>query len=401
MFFFFFFFFFVFFFFFFLVVLWWWPPAAGDVEAVGILALGDVDGDVALGLAQQPLADDARLHLVALAPGQRAVIDAERDGKGGRVDRPRRDRGGDGRHADGVGDGGGLEPGDGDDVARVADIDGGALEAAEGQHLGDATLLDLLALAVEGVDGIVGPDGAGGDAAGQYAAEERIALDGGDQHAERPLLHLRGGDIGEHLVEQRRHRLARPGGIGGHPAVAAGPVEHRKIELLGGGVERDEQVEDLFQHLEVPLVRAVDLVDRDDRPQPARQRLGQHELGLRHRPLGGVHQDDDAVDHGQDALHLAAEIGVAGGVDDVDAGLLPHQRSDLGEDGDATLAFEVARIHRPLLDPLVVAEGAGLTEQHVDESGLAMIDVGNNGDIAQRHFGPPGGREDEGRPIAE
>ncbi len=61
------------------------------------------------------------------------------------------------------------------------------------------------------------------------------------------------------------------------------------------------------------------------------------------------------------------------------------QRGDLGEDGDAALALEVVRIHRPFRDPLVVAEGAGLAEQHVDQGRLPMIDMGDDGDVAEGH----------------
>ena len=43
-------------------------------------------------------------------------------------------------------------------------------------------------------------------------------------------------------------------------------------------------------------------------------------------------------------------------------------------------------IHDPLGDPLILAEGAGLLEQAVHERRLAVIDVGDNGDIAQLHF---------------
>jgi hypothetical protein len=91
-----------------------------------------------------------------------------------------------------------------------------------------------------------------------------------------------------------------------------------------------------------------------------RQRLAEHELGLRHRAFGGIDEDHHAVHHREDALHLAAEIGVAGGVDDVDAGVLPDQRGHLGEDGDAALALEVVGVHDALFDALVVAEGARL-----------------------------------------
>jgi hypothetical protein len=94
---------------------------------------------------------------------------------------------------------------------------------------------------------------------------------------------------------------------------------------------------------------------------------------------------DDPVDHRQDALDLGAEIGVARGVDDVDMSAVPVDRRAFGEDGDAALFFEVGRIHRPLLDPLVVAEGAGLAEQLVNQRGLAMVDVGDDRHVAKFH----------------
>ena len=70
-------------------------------------------------------------------------------------------------------------------------------------------------------------------------------------------------------------------------------------------------------------VLPVDLVDRDDRPQPERQRLPGDEPGLRHRPFGGVDQDQHPVDHAEDPLDLAAEVGVARRVHDVDLGVAP------------------------------------------------------------------------------
>ena len=55
----------------------------------------------------------------------------------------------------------------------------------------------------------------------------------------------------------------------------------------------------------------------------------------------------------------------------------------LGEDRDALLALEVAGIHDPVDDDLVRAEHAGLAEHRVDERGLAVVDVGDDGDVAQ------------------
>ena len=60
-------------------------------------------------------------------------------------------------------------------------------------------------------------------------------------------------------------------------------------------------------------------------------------------------------------------------------------RGRLGENGDAALALEIVRIHHPLGDALVVAERARLLQEPVDERRLAVVDVGDDGDVAKLH----------------
>jgi hypothetical protein len=80
---------------------------------------------------------------------------------------------------------------------------------------------------------------------------------------------------------------------------------------------------------------------------------------------------------------------MAGGVDDVDAigdvGALvePAQRGVLGQDGDAALTFQVVGIHDAFAEFLTLVERAGLTKELVDERGLAVVDVGDDGDVAK------------------
>ena len=164
-----------------------------------------------------------------------------------------------------------------------------------------------------------------------------------------------------------------------------GAVDDREVELLVGRVERGEQVEHFVDDLGHARVGLVDLVDADDRLEADLQRLADHEFGLRHRAFGCVHQHDRAVDHRQDALDLAAEIGVAGRIDDVDADVLPGDGGRLGHDRDAALLLEIVGIHHAFGDALVFAEGAGLLEQAVDQRGLAMVDVRDDRDIAELH----------------
>ena len=132
-------------------------------------------------------------------------------------------------------------------------------------------------------------------------------------------------------------------------------------------------------------ILAVDLVDHDDRADALGQRLADDELGLRQHALSRVHQHDRAVHHIQDALHLAAEIGMARGVDDVDADVFPDDRGALGQNGDPALLLQVVAVQRTLGHDLVVTEGAGLAQQLVDERGLPMIDMGDDRDIADIH----------------
>ena len=82
--------------------------------------------------------------------------------------------------------------------------------------------------------------------------------------------------------------------------------------------------------------------------------------------------------------------------------VLPHDRGRLGEDGDAALALEIVRIHHPLGDALVVAKGARLLQEPVDQRRLAVVDVGDDGDVAELHHGTvleSGGRRGGGGAV--
>ena len=328
------------------------------------------------------------MHFVALGSRERQIIDAEGHGEGRRIDRLRGQGLGHLRCAERMRYGRLRQACERDDVAGEAFLDRRALQPAEGEHLGDATVLDNRPIAVEHLDRLVRFDRAGGDAAGDDAAEIRIRFQDRAEHAERAVLDLRRSHMPDDQIEQRRHALiGRAGRLGGHPALLRRAVEQRKVELLFGGVERGEQVEDFVGDFVRPGVRPVDLVDDDDGLEADFERLGDDELGLRQRALGRIHQHQGTVDHIEDALDLAAEIGVAGGVDDIDTHILPQNRRGLRQDGDAPFTFQIVGIECAFGDPLILAEGAGLLQQAVDQRGLAVVDMRNNGNVAKLHRG--------------
>jgi len=295
---------------------------------------------------------------------------------------------------------------DGDDVAGDRLIGGAAVHALGGQQFGDlggrddrmaihlAHPGDLLALAQPALV----------DADQREPTEEGRGVEVGHQRLQGGLgIALRRRDVLEQHVEQRVEIL--PFGVlavGGFDragyAGAPGGVQRRQAERVLGGLLRfvvqiggdvQQQVVALLDDLGDPGVRAIGLVDHQDHRQMRGQRLAQHETGLRQRALGGVDEQQHAVDHGQAAFHLAAEVRVAGGVDDVDdrhaaVRVVPVHGGVLGQDRDALFLLQITGVHEAF-DRVVAAmrQGAGLAQHRVDERRLAMIDVGDDGYVAK------------------
>lgn len=168
-------------------------------------------------------------------------------------------------------------------------------------------------------------------------------------------------------------------------------VEVQVGHLVGEvGGESEEQVHRLTDDLLDAGVRPVRLVDQEDDGKLGREGLAEHEARLGRRALGRIDEQDDAVDHGQPALHLAAEVGVARGVDDVDGdglalgrGAVVEHRGVLREDGDALLALEVARVHDAVGHVAVGRERIGLLQHGVDQGGFSVVNVGHDGYVAE------------------
>ena len=143
-------------------------------------------------------------------PASGRVVDAERHRQGRRIDRDGFQRAGQFRRADGVGDGAFGQAGHGDDVAGHDLVHRHAIQAAEGQQLGQPAGFDHRAVAAQHLHRHVDPAHALLDAAGQHAAQEVVVFQDAGDHGERQVrLHRRRRHVAQHQVEQRRQILAR------------------------------------------------------------------------------------------------------------------------------------------------------------------------------------------------
>src|SRR6478609_4942917 len=359
--------------------------AAGlDVEDAGLVGVFDLDGNVELQFAHQALAELARGDELAFLTDERAVVDAELHLEGRRVDL------GEGEgvllFADGerVADVDVLEAGETDDVAGDRLLNLALAEAGELENLGDLGA-DLLARfrVAHHEDRIANLDDAAEDLADRDTADVVAPIDVGHEHVEGLFrLRERRRDVVDDRLEEGSHVLLLLAEVVHHVAVAARAVNDRGVELLLGGIELHQELEHLVVHLGRVRVVAVDLVDDDHDLQAVGERLAVHETGLGLGTVIGVDDQQHAVDHAEGALDFAAEVGVAGRVQDVDNLVLPVDGRVLGLDRDALLLFEVHGVHGALFDALVGAVDTALLEELVDEGGFPVVDVGDDGDVA-------------------
>src|SRR6266508_4945746 len=274
------------------------------------------------------------------------------------------------------------DAGDGDQLARPRLLGLDAVERLRHVQLGHLRALDLAVRAAPR-DLLAPADRAVVDAAEREPADVRRRVEVRHVRLQRMVVVVlgRGYPLEQRLEERfevRCERVRREARMAG----ARVRVDDRELDLVLGRVEIEEELVHLVDDLRDPRVRAVDLVHDEDQRQPRLERLAQHEAGLRQRAFARVDEQEDAVDHRETALDLAAEVGVPGRVDDVDLNAAVPDGGVPGKDRDPLLALEVHRVEHPLGDLLVLPERARLPEHRVDERRLAVIDVGDDRDIA-------------------
>ena len=169
--------------------------------------------------------------------------------------------------------------------------------------------------------------GLGGDRARQEADRAAPPLDVRREQVVVVLGERHGLPIAEAAVVRSVRRV--PGGS------APGPVDdtHRQdvgAEAAGDGVQDGVHVG----------AGAVDLVDEQERRDAEPLQRAHQDAGLRLDPLDRREHEHRPVEDGERALDLGDEVGVAGGVDDVDGQVAERERDDRGTDGDAAAALQ-------------------------------------------------------------
>src|SRR5471032_234052 len=361
--------------------------AAGHFEDGVVVGRCHAQRDVGFQFAVQTVAQLARGDELAFAAGQWRVVDHEVHGQGRLVDGQHFQRVRSVRLANGRTDADLVDTVDQHDVAGDGFIDDHAFQALEVQHLVDAALDRGRIRTVQDDDVLARFDTAARDTANADLADVGRVVQRGDLHLQRTVrIVVTRWHVLEDGFEQRGHVAFTHFRVQRSVAVQRRSVDDREVQLLVGGAQLVEQFEGLVDGPLGARARTIDLVDDDDRLQAQRQRFTRDETGLWHRAFLGIDQQQHRVDHRQHALDFTAEVGVARGVDDVDVGAVVLNRAVLRQNGNAAFFFEVVRIHHAGFNLLVLAEGTGLAQQFVDQGGFTVVNVGDDGDVANCAF---------------
>ena len=189
-------------------------------------------------------------------------------------------------------------------------------------------------------------------------------------------------------LEQRNEGLARsciP--VEGCLAIECRRVDNRKVQLLIGGTEFSKEIECLIDHPVRARIGTVHFVDNNDYFMTGLQGLFKDKAGLWHWAIHCIHEEEDAINDQHHALNFTTEVGVARGIDNIDLYTRILNSGVLGDDGDTALTLLIHTVHDALSDFLVIPEGASLLEHAVQQGRFPVVNVGNDGDIAE-HFIP-------------
>ena len=151
------------------------------------------------------------------------------------------------------------------------------------------------------------------------------------------------------------------------------------------GIEPDGALDHLLGALDVGAGK-VDLVDDRNDLQPVVDRDVRVGQRLRLDALRSVHDQQRAFARSQRARDFVAEVHVAGRVDQVElVGLAIlrriHHAHRMGLDGDAAFPLQVHRIQHLGLH-LARRQRAGQLQQTVGQRAFPMVDMGDDGEIA-------------------
>ena len=247
-------------------------------------------------------------------------------------------------------------------------------------------------------------EGAAEEDGGLEAEEEAFAVEGGDGDGEESggVGELggvvgadgvrKGGIVDGHLFGFRADHTAKgalvaeeAAGLEVDDALEAVAVADGPIAGDGGHAEDAFDLIEEFHGIEAGLVH---LVDEGQHGDTAHAADFEEFAGLGFDAFGAIEDHDGAVDGGEGAVGIFAEVLVAGGIEEVEQAAAVFELKGGGGDGDAAGLFHGHPVGGGVAAVFLGADGAGgfdfagVEEKFFGEGGFAGVRVGDDGEGA-------------------
>src|SRR5215467_13865322 len=132
---------------------------------------------------------------------------------------------------------------------------------------------------------------------------------------------------------------------------------------------------------------AIDLVDEDDRGDAQPPQCPEQYLRLRLNPFYGGDQQDSAVQNAEGALDFGEEVGMSGGIDEVDF-QGAHAKGDnrgLDRDAPSLLKLQGVGLGSALIYPAGFADNVRFIQDSLGQARLSRVYVRDDTDIDSCH----------------
>src|SRR6266446_1012903 len=337
--------------------------------------------NVPTGFPDEPIANMSRRHKFPVATGKRRIVYQNAHSNRRRIDIDKLKRGALFSVGQCFTDISVFKSGQAHDFASARFLGFDLFETGMGKERGDGSAF-AISIAMKTDNRIANADAAANDATKSDAPDIITVLKIRDQHLKKRIgRNFRRRHVLNNSLEKRSHVFVLIIQFAHGKTIPGAGVDDRKIELLIARFQFDEEIKDQVERFARFRVLSVDLVNDDDGLETILQRLAQNESGLRLRTVVGVYHEQYAIDHLHDAFDLAAEIGVAGRVYDIDTITVPLKRRVLRPNGNALLALEIHGVHHPLLDFLILPESPRLAQELIDQRCFTVVYMRNDGDV--------------------
>src|SRR5882724_1036340 len=355
--------------------------ASMNVKCPRRLRVVELKRNVTARFPDEPIANMSRRHKFPVASGKRRIVYQNAHSNRRRIDIDKLKRGALFSVGQRFTDISVFKSGQAHDFASVGLLGFDLFESGMGKERRDRSAF-AISIAMKTDNRIANADAAADDATESDAPDIITVIKIGDEHLKKRIgRNFRRRDVLNNGLEKRSHVFVLIIQFAHGKTIPGAGVDDRKIELLIARFQFDEEIEDQVDRFARFRVLSVDLIDDDYGFEAILQRLAQNETSLRLRTIVSVDHQQNAIDHLHDALDLTAEVGVAGRVYDVDAVTVPLKRRVLRSNGDALLALEIHRVHHPLLDLLIRPKSPRLPQELIDQGGLAVVYVRNDGNV--------------------